>query len=133
MHYYQKAKVSPNLYIATSLSFLKAPDNRLLDWDGLTDISGKRFQVIIDDFELHILRHQIEPELYKRYMNKLLHTPINYYFNRFELFQHNLQNVSLHLKGGFSTDRRMRQYRSPDAQFPGRKCCRKCYGGRRKK
>ena len=102
MHYYQKAKVSPNLYIATSLSFLKAPDNRLLDWDGLTDISGKRFQVTIDDFELHVLRHQIEPELYKRYMNKLLHTPINYYFNRFELFQHNLQNVSLHLKGKFS-------------------------------
>ena len=77
---------------------MKAPDNRLLDWDGVTDISGKRFQVSIDDFELHVLKHQIEPDLYKRFMSKLLHNPITYYFNRFELFQHNLQNVSLYLK-----------------------------------
>ena len=89
--------LSKSLY-CNLLSFLKAPDNRLLDWDCLSDITGKRFQVSIDDFELHVLKHQIDPDLYKRYMSKLLHHPINYYFNRFELFQHNLQNVSLYLK-----------------------------------
>ena len=94
-----KRPIFSNLYIATSLSFLKAPDNRLLDWDAVSDISGKRFQVTIDDFELHVLKHQIEPELYKRYMSKLLHNNINYYFNRFELFQHNLQNVSQFTEG----------------------------------
>ena len=37
-------------------SFIKANDNRLLDWNGLSDIKDKKFQITIEDFELHILR-----------------------------------------------------------------------------
>ena len=87
--------------VPISLTFIKANENRLMDHDKTTkqQIAGKRYQITLTSFELHMLQQTICPQLYSAYMSKLLHSPANFFFNRFETTHHSLPNVSyLHEK-----------------------------------
>ena len=82
--------------VPISLTFIKANENRLLDHDKTTKdkIAGKRYQLTLISFELHMLQQTLCPQLYNAYMSKLLHSPANYFFNRFETTHHSIPNVS---------------------------------------
>ena len=80
--------------VPISLTFIKANENRLIDHDKTTKIAGKRYQITLTSFELHMLQQTICPQLYNAYMTKLLHSPANFFFNRFETTHHSLPNVS---------------------------------------
>ena len=85
--------------VPISLTFIKANENRLIDHDSTTKIAGKKYQITLTSFELHMLQQTICPQLYSAYMSKLLHSPANFFFNRFETTHHSLPNVSyLHEK-----------------------------------
>lgn len=70
--------------VALSITLRKSDDNRILDSKNNHDPNAVRFQMSIVGIEMFLKRTVLNPELYRKYMSRLLHQKATYNFARFE-------------------------------------------------
>ena len=64
---------------------------RLLD-KGDSDITGKKFQLTIAAFELHMTQQTLNPDAYHRYMTMLSKHRARFLYQRFEFYEYLIPN-----------------------------------------
>lgn len=54
---------------------------------GDADVTGKRFQITIAAFELHMTRQTLNPEVYDRYLSIIAKDRARFLYQRFEFYE----------------------------------------------